>query len=171
MKGYAALARLMPAAFAALLVLAPVADAQTADGNQQPLGNGCAYVEIPGTATITGIEKTPESTGQATVNGGPGYEGLEIRYTFAPTEPVADPQVEDWIKQPHVLQLANSWYPGPRYIEKYGLAAGKSMDAVLKVQTAGSCSPYTVDFPDLDLTDYFETASLLRAMPVLAALR
>lgn len=155
-----ALPHFLFAACAALIASAPIAAAQTTDSNPPRIGGGCEYVVIPGVATIEGVEETPEAAEQATTGGGPGYEGLEIRYSFAPSEPVDDPQVQDWMEETHVLQLANSWYPGPRYIEKYGLGEGASLSAVLKVRTAGTCTPYTVDFPDLDLTDYFETAAL-----------
>jgi hypothetical protein len=166
-----ALPRFLFAAFAALIASTPIAMAQTADGEPPRVGGGCDYVEIPGVATIEGVEKTPEASEQATAGGGPGYEGLEIRYTFAPSEPVDDPQIKAWVGEMHILQLANSWYPGPRYVEKYGLAEGKTLDAVLKALTAGTCTPFVVDFPDLDLTDYFETAVLIRPSAVLAELR
>lgn len=165
-----ALGRLMPAIFAALIAMSPMALAQD-DGGGAPLGGGCEYVEIPGTATIDSIEKTPDSAEQAAASGGPGYEGLEIRYTFAPSEPISDADVRAWAEQAHTLQLSNSWYPGPRYIAKYGLAKGATLNAVLKVQTAGTCTPYVVDFPDLDTTDYFESVAAIHPHRVLVALR
>lgn len=170
-KSTAAFARLLPAMFAALLAVSPMARAQeTAGDSSKRIGGGCEYVEIPGTATIASVGKTPDSTEQATTGGGPGYEGLEVRYTFAPSEPITDADVRAWAEQEHTLQLANSWYPGPRYVEKYGLKEGATLSAVLKVQTAGTCTPYVVDFPDLDLTDYFETASVLLPHPAPATL-
>jgi hypothetical protein len=167
-----ALGPLLPAVFAALVAMSLTAMAQEADeGAPAPLGGGCEYVEIPGTASIDSIEKTPVSAEQATTGGGPGYEGFEIRYTFTPSEPITDADIQAWAKQEHTLQLANSWYPGPRYVEKYGLTKGATLNAVLRVQTAGTCTPYVVDFPDLDLTDYFESVAAIRPRPALAALR
>jgi hypothetical protein len=151
------------------------ADRSGADGGQQPAAHRrrLRVCRRPGRRhhRIESVEETPEAAEQATVGGGPGYEGLEIRYSFAPSDPVDDPHVEAWIGETHVLQLANSWYPGPRYVEKYGLAEGKTLDAVLKVQTAGTCSPFVVDFPDLDLADDFETTASILPSTVLAELR
>jgi hypothetical protein len=147
-----------------------MAMAQAEDSAPARIGGGCEYMEIPGTATITSVEKTPASTAQATTGGGPGYAGLDVRYTFAPTDPITDAEVQAWTEQEHTLQLANSWYPGPRYVEKYGLEKGATLSAVLKVQTAGTCTPFVVDFPDLDLTDYFETAALTSPHSLPAAL-
>ena len=49
-----------------------------------------------------------------------------------------------------------SWYPGPRYIEKYHLSQNHTMPAVLKVRTSGACTPMLFAFPGIDLADYFE---------------
>lgn len=123
-----------------------------------PIGGPCAYTDIPGSALITSIEKTEASSHQVTVSGGPGYEGLEVRYTFTPTAPIANAAAKAWAAKTHSLQLANSWYPGPRYIAKYGLTQGKTIPAVLKVITKGTCTPFVFDLSGIDTTDYFETA-------------
>jgi hypothetical protein len=53
----------------------------------------------------------------------------------------------------------------PRYLEKYAIAKGKTLSAVLRVLTKGTCSPYIIDFPTIDLADYFETISRAPGSP------
>ena len=79
-----------------------------------------------------------------------------MHYTFTPKAPIADINTQAWVERDQIIQLANSWYPGPRYLEKYAIVKGKTFPAVLKVLSQGTCSPYVIDLPDLDLTDYFE---------------
>lgn len=117
----------------------------------------CEYFEIPGRAQIVRIGKTQDSVQQAKVIGGPGYEGLEVRYTFVPDAPIQDAAAKNWASRTHVLQLTNSWYPGPRFVEKYGLQTGVSIPAEMKVITKGACSPYIFQFPGIDLADDFES--------------
>lgn len=47
------------------------------------IGGKCDYVEHPGTCTIDGVVKTQDSIAQASLNGGPGYEGLTVTFTYA----------------------------------------------------------------------------------------
>jgi len=51
----------------------------------------------------------------------------------------------------------NSWYPGPRFLERYGIAAGKSFACTLNVISQGTCTPAVFDFQGIDRADYFET--------------
>ena len=46
------------------------------------IGGKCTYVEHPGTCTIVSIEKTQDSIAQASLDGGPGYEGLTVMFTL-----------------------------------------------------------------------------------------
>lgn len=119
---------------------------------------GCGdYTSIDGSARITSIEETAQSKAQATVSGGPGYAGYEVRFDFTPDQPVGDSETQAWIAKPHDLQLANSWYPGPEFLKKYGLRTGSEIPAVLKVQGSGPCTPFVFEFPSVDTADYFET--------------
>ena len=40
----------------------------------------------------------------------------------------------------YTLKLTNSWYPGPKFIEKYGIQEGKVFDCHVKVITKGTCT-------------------------------
>jgi len=122
------------------------------------IGGGCVYRDVPGTVTIVRVAKTAASSGQASSNGGPGYEGFEISFSFAADQPIAAPAVRDFARRPHVLRLVNSWYPGPRYIEKYHLEPGRKFSAVLKVLASGACTPMLFFIAGVDRADYFERA-------------
>ena len=129
--------------------------AQGAAGSPM-VGGPCTYYDLAGTATIVRVVKTPASSQQSTVSGGPGYEGFEVSFSFTPQRPITDPAARDFAQQPNVVRLTNSWYPGPRYIEKYGLSQGRKVPALLKVRTSGACAPMLFAFPGIDLADYFE---------------
>lgn len=124
------------------------------------VGGPCEYAQYDGTATIIRIEKTQASTEQATVEGGPGYEGYEVGFVFTTDKIIKEdwPQVQDiLLGKEQLLLLKNGWYPGPEFIKKYHIAVGRSFQATLNVITKGTCSPISFDFPEIDLGDYFET--------------
>jgi hypothetical protein len=121
------------------------------------IGGGCAYRDVPGMATILRVRKTAESRHQAEVGGGPGYEGLEASFVFAPDEPLAEEAALAFLSRQHVLLLTNSWYPGQAFLRKYEIAQGRKIPAVLRVRTAGPCTPFGFAFPGIDLSDYFES--------------
>jgi hypothetical protein len=124
-----------------------------------PLAAGpCGYRYLSGSAHIVSVGKTKASSAQASTAGGPGYEGLEVRFAFTPEKPIADADLKEWAAREHTFKLANSWYPGARYVEKYGLSAGKTIPAVLAAIVQGTCTPFLFEFPAIDRADYFETA-------------
>jgi hypothetical protein len=122
------------------------------------IGGGCTYRDVPGTVTIMRVEKTAASIQQATTPGGPGYEGFEISFSFVSNQPIAEAAVRDFAQNLHVLRLANSWYPGPRYIAKYHLDLNRKLSAVLKVRTSGACTPMLYAIGGVNRADYFERA-------------
>ncbi len=149
-------------AAAAMAVAAFIADAASADpGSPQDrkVGGQCRYVEHPGTCTIISVEKTPDSTAQASLSGGPGYEGLAVTFTYAGAETGGDDDalVRQAVEGRHELRLMNSWYPGPRFLERYGIAAGKLFACTLEVIAEGTCTPTVIDFLQIDRADYFES--------------
>lgn len=121
------------------------------------IGGKCIYVEHPGTCTIVSIEKTPDSIAQASLDGGPGYEGLTVVFTFAGAASGDDRLVRQALEGKHELRLMNSWCPGPRFLERYGIAAGNSLACTLNVISQGTCTPTVFDFQGIDRADYFET--------------
>jgi hypothetical protein len=127
------------------------------------IGSACSYEKVQGEAKITSITKTEESTRQVMIGGGPGYEGYVIHFKFAPREAqqensqVSSDYRANIIEKEHTLQLANSWYPGDKFLEKYKVETGKIFNCVMSLITKGSCSPVTFEFPEIDTSDYFET--------------
>jgi hypothetical protein len=136
-----------------------VNDVVPSDTNGTTRVGGCGtYVAIEGLAKVERVEETPASAAQATSRGGPGYAGYEVWFSFTPDEPVSDADTAAWIAKEHDLRLANSWFPGPAFVKKYGLETGKTIPAVLEVQKAGPCAPFVFKFPGVDTTDYFESS-------------
>jgi hypothetical protein len=121
-----------------------------------PIGRCGTYVAIDGSAKILRVDETAASVVQAAGGGGPRYAGYEVWFSFTPNEAVTDAQTAAWIAGDHQLRLMNSWYPGPQFVKKYGLEAGKTIPAVLEVQKAGPCAPFVFRFPSVDTADYFE---------------
>lgn len=124
------------------------------------LGGKCTYESYPGACEIVSVLKTEESAHQAEVGGGPGYEGYEVSFVFKPDEPMN--LTENWDElvfgRDHLLQLCNSWYPGPRFLEKYNITEDAVFDCTLKLITGGTCSPIVFEFDEIDVCDYFESA-------------
>ena len=54
----------------------------------------------------------------------------------------------------HHLQLYGGTNPGPGFIKKYGLAAGKKLPATLMLIVRGTCSPVVFEFEGIDLKDH-----------------
>lgn len=149
---------LLPEVSCCLLLLAATVCAGGMKTGAGRIGGPCAYHDYPGTATITRVEKTDASREQGTASSGPGYEGYEVWFRFVTEQPVAEEWAREGMAREHLFQLANSWYPGDRYLRRYGLAAGKSYRCVLKVIVSGTCTPTVFDFPELKRDDYFELA-------------
>ena len=126
----------------------------TATTEDRKIGGGCTYADYPGTCTITGVKASEASSLQSTQAGGPGYPGYVITFSYAAKEGTA--AVEGGAGE-HTLTLMNGWYPGPKFVSKYGVAEGKTFECTLKVRKTGACTPTVFDFPTIDRTDYFET--------------
>lgn len=121
------------------------------------VGGDCVYASYIGTATITRITKTEASSKQVTTKGGPGYEGYEIWFSFKTDQKIKKDWARRSLEKEHLFLLANSWYPGPRYIEKYKIKPGNSYQCTLQVITKGTCTPIIFQFTEPKRDDYFET--------------
>jgi hypothetical protein len=133
------------------------ASVMRAEEQPRVTGAGARYESHAGTALITRVEKTAESAAQAATQGGPGYAGYEVWFVFTPEPELADARLKESVARERQFRLVNSWYPGARYLAKYGIEAGKRLACVLKVAVAGTASPLVFEFEKLDARDYFET--------------
>jgi hypothetical protein len=127
-----------------------------ADSAATRVGGACAYADFPGTAVIVSVTPHPASATNAPAAGAqtppPGYD---VVFTFAPDAPIAG----EPLYQPgrsHTLTLVNGTAPGPKFLQKYGIAPGKTFACRLRLIRKGTCTPVLFAFPDIDLTDYFE---------------
>ncbi|MCQ8903348.1 MAG: hypothetical protein NQU42_04570 [Methanothrix sp.] len=167
----------MSTLFLLLLMIAAIADAASVESmagsasllnssssGDEPVmvGGPCEYDMYNGTATICSVMQTNESAGQALVTGGPGYAGYEVRYTFIPSEDLPV-WVSDHLNQSGncslLLQLCNSWYPGPAFLEKYNITEGAVFQATLRAIRSGTCTPVVIELEGVDRCDYFESGS------------
>jgi len=144
-----------------LLVLSAACDKSNGKMNEDKnpshrAGGPCLYASFSGRALITKITQTPASKEQAQIRGGPGYEGYEVWFRFVPDAELPE-RARYALDREHLFTLYNSWYVGPRYVEKYGLASGKAFLCTLKSIQSGPCSPIDFEFPTLDRGDYFES--------------
>jgi len=115
------------------------------------LGGPCDYKTYKGHAAITHIAPK-EIPGDRDL---PPCQSYDVKFIFFPDEAIDEPhgRIEG---REHTLMLTNSRYPGPRFLEKYGIRTGKSFECHVKVIVRGTCTPILFEFPTIDLRDYFE---------------
>jgi len=118
------------------------------------VGGPCTYREYPGTARIVSVRPGQ----QERVTGGPSYQPMEVRFIFMPEGDIPDKAFSPEGKE-YPLLLKNSWAPGPRFLEKYGIRVGNEFPCRLKTIVKGTCTPLLFEFPTIDLGDYFEASS------------
>ncbi|MCX7590460.1 MAG: hypothetical protein N2255_02420 [Kiritimatiellae bacterium] len=148
------LAGLMSAMLVACVMFA---EERNAPMHPHHVGGLSSYDKYSGLATITRIQKTAASRAQvATAR----YEGYEIWFKFTPDVPIRQDWAAKKVGEEHLLQLMNSWYPGEKYIQKYGIAVGKQYRCTMNVLTSGTGTPIFFEFEGLDRCDYFESASV-----------
>ena len=125
--------------------------------NPRQFGGECVYNVYDGLATITRVEKTERSRNQANTPGGPGYEGYEVSYVISLREPIVETWAKHVVTKEYPFTLKNSWYPGERYLEKYGLHVGEELPIQVQIITRGTCTPVILEFQTVDREDYFES--------------
>jgi hypothetical protein len=123
----------------------------TENSQLQIVGGPCQYKSYPGRAEIISVRKVEPGP----VQGAPPYDPFEVKFSFRSDGKIEEPraQVED---KEHLLTLTNSFYPGTRFLQKYGITVGQVFDCNLMVIQQGTCTPVIFDFPSIDLSDYFE---------------
>ncbi|HCN78939.1 MAG TPA: hypothetical protein DIT13_17320 [Verrucomicrobiales bacterium] len=140
----------MSFAFLALLLGSVLS---TCGGQPAIVGGPCTYDDHPGSATITRIEKTEASKQQSETT---GYEGFEVRFTFKPDAPLKDDLGARAATWEHSFQIGSGTYPGPEYLAKYKLEAGKTFRGTMSVIQSGTCTPVIVKLEGVDPADFFE---------------
>ena len=138
----------------ALLLLAGTAHGAMAADAQGRIGGACTYRSVPGTCEIVSVQETPASIEQKDINGGPGYAGFDVSFRY---QGGSDPDALEAAGSTHPFRLLNSWYPGSRYLKKYGIQQGKTLSCTLKIIQSGTCSPMIFEFEGVDRGDYFES--------------
>ena len=118
------------------------------------VGGPCAYAAYPGKAVI--LAASPEPRDAATTRGpATPYPGYTVTYSFIPDAPITgEPLYRPG--EVRTLTLVNGMAPGPRFLQKYAIAPGRTFACQLRVIRQGTCTPVLYTFPTIDLTDYFE---------------
>ena len=120
------------------------------------VGGPCQYKQYQGTATIISIyKKEMAKKARDSPYGGPFYQRYKVMFSFSPDQEIEEAWAQVEGRQ-FLLMLNNSHYPGPKFLEKYGIKQGKTFDCYLKVITKGTCTPVLIEFPTINLSDYFE---------------
>lgn len=111
------------------------------------VGGRCEYKKYKGQAKISSLTKKIEPDNL--------YEKYEVKFIFIPEEKINEPYAEVEGRE-FLLLLSNSSYPGPKFLEKYGIEVDRVFDCYLKVITKGTCTPTIFEFPTIKLDDYLE---------------
>ena len=149
-------------------------------GNAAPGSGAIAYDKYPGKATIIKIEKTPISKTQGWFIPGvmksttpPAwvavpYEGYEVLFTYQPDKPVQGELATDFASRTNKFLLLDGCielYPGDKYIERYGIKAGKIYPCTMEVIKTGCATPCAFDIQGLDKHDVFEKKDAKKVRP------
>uniref|UniRef100_A0A7C4A8B5 Uncharacterized protein n=1 Tax=Fundidesulfovibrio putealis TaxID=270496 RepID=A0A7C4A8B5_9BACT len=118
-----------------------------AHARAQRVGGPCAYKDHPGTATFVSVAPLPPSHGSA-------RRGYRVLFTFATDVNVASPLYR--VGQVREFTLVGGVAPGQRYVEKYGIRQGRTVRGVMRVITAGTCTPVLFKLEGIDEADLFE---------------
>ncbi|MDH5767867.1 MAG: hypothetical protein OEZ31_02750 [Nitrospirota bacterium] len=110
---------------------------------ERVIGGPCEYTQYKGHAKIVSITKINE------------HERYEVKFLFVPDQEIKESYAQTEGKE-FLLMLRNFSYPGPQFLEKYGIGVGKVFDCYLKVIIKGTCTPMLFEFPSIRLDDYFE---------------
>jgi len=123
----------------------------TGEPVRRPVGGPCKYNKYKGLARIISIHKKEPPKKY----GGPSYESYEVKFSFHTDQIIRETYGQVEGKQ-YLLLLKNSWYPGTKFLRKYGIEAGKYFECYLNVITKGTCTPVIFEFSAINLSDYFE---------------
>lgn len=125
------------------------------------VGGKCSYDYYNGTCRICSILQSDESVGQMAMLGGPGYAGYEVKYVFIPKDELPEgilDIVDKCLGCNNTLLLCNSWYPGPKFLEKYNITEGAVFNCTLEVIKTGTCTPIIIELSGIERCDYFESS-------------
>jgi len=112
------------------------------------VGGQCQYKQYEGHAKITSITKR---------SGSDSYlkERYEVKFSFTPDQKIKETYAQTEGKD-FLLLLSNSSYPGPKFLEKYGIEIASILKCNMKGIIKGTCTPIIFEFPSIRLDDYFE---------------
>ncbi len=113
------------------------------------VGGSCKYKSYTGKAEITSITRLEITRRE------PSHELYEIKFSFKPDQKISEEFTRSEGKE-YLLLLKNSTYPGPKFLEKYDLKVGRTLECNMNVIIKGTCTPIIFDFPTIRLDEYFD---------------
>jgi hypothetical protein len=128
------------------LIWVPSTYAEDKMGGGRSVGGQCEYKEYEGRAEIISITRIARSIHDP-------HEREEVKFKFIPYREIQESFVRTEGRE-FFLMLSNSSYPGPKFLEKYGIEVGKVFDCHLKVISQGTCTPTIFEFLSIRLDDY-----------------
>ena len=132
-----------PLLFLALMSLHFLAPYPGCDLKLPLLGSPCAYLEVPGTATIVAIREA--APGKYNCPEHP----MEVVFSFKAQDPnFKATSPGDGV--PLLLQVGSGMNPPLLWVQEQGLAVGAVRPCVRRELARGACVPVRYDFPDLD---------------------
>jgi len=120
-------------------------------------GDPIAYDTYTGKATITKIGKTDRS--KANNAHFVKYEGYEVSFKFKPDKPAKTDLAKEIFKSDFEFMLnegSTDYYPGEKYIKKYGIKVGNVYPCIMKVIRSGTATPCSYELEGLNPEDNFE---------------
>ncbi len=122
---------------------------------EKTVSNECVYKNYNAKAVVIKIHQTTESMNQRHKDA--GFQGYEILFKITTTETIEESFAKETLNNDYLFLLNNGWYPGSKFIEKYGIKENNSYSGILKVKKSGVCDKdITFEIKEIDGYDYFE---------------
>jgi hypothetical protein len=124
-------------------ILAEKSSLQASDGEKEDrkAGGPCEYRRYEGRAEIVSLRKMGDPQNQAA-------EKYEVKFRFIPDQEIK----ESFLRlegREFVLEIDQSPYLTPAFIEQHHIQTGSVFDGYLQVIVRGTCTPVIFEFPSL----------------------
>ena len=125
-------------------VVAPPVSSPPVSG--PPVGGPCTYVDIPGIARVTSVEKAPSGEYNCA-------DAVQVTFDFIPTDPAAvgHYRYPGWKDTGNHFTLGAGMNPPKTWVLERGLTAGSEHACVRSESTAGACAPVGFSFPKINM--------------------
>ena len=121
--------------------------------DDDPIGQDCRYVEVPGVAVIVAVDDAPETAYNCT------NDPVEVLFDFTPDDPDAPqfyqyPEVPDTDRQ---LTVGAGMNPAREWVEAKGLTVGSEHACRRQELVEGACTPVLFELVDQGYGDWADS--------------